>query len=53
MGKLEIFCAGVSINVLPCKPVNNILVNVPREGSSAKAISDTLKMFQYTNSSHT
>ena len=53
MGKLEIFCAGVSINVLPSRPLNNILVNVPHEGSSSKAISDTLKMFQYANSRHT
>jgi len=52
MGKLEIFCAGVSINILPCRPLNNILVNVPHEGSSSKTISDTLKMFQYAQCEH-
>ena len=53
MGKLEIFCAGVSIDVLPCRPLNNIMVNAPHEGSSSKAISNTLKLFQYANSTHT
>jgi len=53
MGKLEIFCAGVSINILPCRPLNNILVNVPHEGGSIKAISDTLNMFQYAQCEHT
>lgn len=53
MGQLEIFCAGVSINILPCRPLNNILVNVPHEGGSIKAISDTLNMFQYAQCGHT
>jgi len=53
MGQLEIFCAGVDVNVLPSKPLRNILVNTPNEGSSIKAVSSVLQLFQYAQCEHT
>lgn len=53
MGQLEIFVAGVNVDVLPCRPLKNILVNVPNEGSSSNAIMESTRMFQYAHCIHT
>lgn len=53
MGQLEIFCAGVNVDVLPSRPLKNILVNVPNEGITSKDIMSTVKMFQYARCTHT
>lgn len=47
MGRLVIFCAGASIDVLPAKKVRNVLVNVLTNGINERAIRDTLSMFAY------
>ncbi|NMC96206.1 MAG: hypothetical protein GYA70_01950, partial [Deltaproteobacteria bacterium] len=53
MGQLEIFCAAVNDDTLPSKPLRNILVNTPNEGSSIKAVSSVLQLFQYAQCEHT
>jgi len=52
MGQLKIFCAAVNNDTLPSKPLCNILVNTPNDGSSVKAISSTRQLFQYAQCEH-
>lgn len=41
MGSLIYFCAGASMDILPGKGVNALLLNVPDNGASARAIKDS------------
>jgi queuine/archaeosine tRNA-ribosyltransferase len=53
MGKLINFCAGVSLEILPAKQVDAILLNVPHNASSEKQIQHSIKLIKESGASIT